>query len=243
MTFPQILLIIAVAALAIFAAFLNTPHGKGWVGETRVKWVIKKTKPGERYVINNLMLQPEEGKTSQIDHVLINRKGIFVIETKNYAGRIYGKESQQEWTQTLNYGKVKHKLYNPIKQNKTHIYHVSNALSEAHRITSAVVFVQGNVQYIEAPGVYSLSGLKKLIKKGKNTLTEAQMERAYNDLTNANASVRTSEHIRNIQAMQKGITNNVCPRCGRVLVRRKGKGADFLGCEGYPACRFTKPIN
>ena len=64
------------------------------------------------------MLKVSEGKTSQIDHVVINPRGVFVIETKNYSGRIYGSENQLEWTQVLSYGRVKHKLYNPPRVNQ-----------------------------------------------------------------------------------------------------------------------------
>lgn len=96
MTFSQILLVVFFGAILLFYAFLTTPKGKGWIGETRVKWIIKKTKIGVRYVINNLVIKTDDNKTCQIDHILINSNGIFVIETKNYSGRIYGQENQLE---------------------------------------------------------------------------------------------------------------------------------------------------
>ena len=239
----EILLIAAVAFLALLYAYAKTPRGRGWVGETRVKWVIKKTKPGIRYVINDLRISAENGKTSQIDHVLICRNGIFVIETKNYSGRIYGNDNQLEWTQVLNYGRVKNKLYSPIKQNKTHIYHVSKALSEKLPIVSAVVFVQGNIRYIDSYDVYDLKGLKHLINTNYNTLTPEQMKRAYEDLLNANdSSVSTYQHIKNIQYMRENVSKNVCPRCGGKLIERQGKNGGFMGCSNYPKCRFTKQL-
>ena len=51
-----------------------------------------------------------KNKTHQIDHVIVSSKGIFSVETKNYSGRIYGEDNQKEWTQVLNYGKVKNKF-------------------------------------------------------------------------------------------------------------------------------------
>ena len=100
-------LIALVFILVALTVFLRTPQGRGWLGELKVKLVIGRTKPDIKYVINNLTLRIGENKTSQIDHVVINEHGVFIIETKNYSGRIYGNETQLEWTQVLNYGNVK----------------------------------------------------------------------------------------------------------------------------------------
>ena len=63
-----------------------------------------------------MIIADNEGHTSQIDHIFIHPTGIYVIETKNSTGRIYGSEGDQEWTQVLHYGKKKYKMYNPLKQ-------------------------------------------------------------------------------------------------------------------------------
>ena len=214
---------------------------KGRRGEARVRYAIGDTKPGSQYVINNLMLKVGEHQTSQIDHVLINSNGIFVIETKNYAGRIYGQENQHEWTQVLAYGRVKNKLYNPIKQNETHIRHISKVITQKHPIISVVVFVKGNTRFINADGVYSIPQLKRLIKQPHGHLTLLQMKSVYTELMNANdLSISEREHISNIHSMQKKITHNICPYCGKELVLKKGKYGKFYGCSGYPRCRFIK---
>ena len=121
--------------------------------------MIGETIENERYVINNLTLE-HDGKSSQIDHIVINPRGIFVLETKNYSGQIYGNENQQEWTQVLSYGKVKNKLYNPLKQNATHIYNVKRIVGNLP-IRSLVVFVQDNTQNIDAPNVIPLKKLNQ----------------------------------------------------------------------------------
>ena len=237
-------LIALILILAALSAFLKTPQGRGWLGEFKVKLVIGKTKPEVKYVINNLTLRIGDNKTSQIDHIVINKHGIFVIETKNYSGRIYGNETQLEWTQVLNYGKVKNKLYNPIKQNKTHLYHISNLLNGKLPLFSAVVFVQGNTQYINASGVYNLRELRRLLKSNTGEyLSPEKMEEAYKTLLNANdASITKREHIQNININKQNISSNICPRCGKALVLRKGKNGNFMGCKGYPQCKFTKNI-
>ena len=234
---------IVLMLIATLLVYLKSPQGRGMVGELFIRLLIGRTHPGERYVINNLLLRTENGKTSQIDHVVINPHGVFVIETKNYSGRIYGAENRLEWTQVLNYGRVKNKLYNPLKQNQTHIYHISKVLTRALPIESAVVFVQGNIQFIDAPKVFTPLGLRAFLKSGMECLTVEDMETAYQELIAAHqADVSNREHVQNIQAMQAELAQNICPRCGKTLVTRQGKNGAFWGCSGYPKCRFTKRI-
>ena len=68
-----------------FISFLRSPKGKGWFGELLIRFLIGTTKYGEKYVINNLIVADKNGHTSQIDHIVINRGGIYVIETKNFS--------------------------------------------------------------------------------------------------------------------------------------------------------------
>ena len=65
-----------------------------------------------------------DGKTSELDAILVGPKGIFVIETKNHNGTIYGSFSDDKLTQY----KVGQKgtpyskqFYNPIKQVSTQV--------------------------------------------------------------------------------------------------------------------------
>lgn len=228
--------IIIFAILAIIAALLRTPKVRGMIGEFIVKKVAGKTKEGEQYVINDLILE-HDGKSSQIDHIVINPRGVFVIETKNYSGRIYGSETQHEWTQVLAYGKVKNKLYNPLKQNATHIYNVKRVIGDLP-INSLVVFVQNNTKYITTPHVIPVRQLKKHLQTGENTLSVEKMKEVYDLLLINKSSISTNEHVKNIHIQQQEIRDGICPRCGGKLVLRKGKYGEFLGCSNYPKCKF-----
>ncbi len=70
-------------------------------------------------ILHNLYIPYNNGKTSEIDILFITKKGIFVIESKNYSGWIYGSEKDQYWTVCDK--RDRWKLYNPIKQNQGHI--------------------------------------------------------------------------------------------------------------------------
>ena len=44
------------------------------------------------------VIVPARNGTTQIDHVLVSCYGIFVVETKNYNGWIFGDEHAAQWT-------------------------------------------------------------------------------------------------------------------------------------------------
>ena len=232
--------------IALVAALFETPFGKGLLGELVVKLVLGKTceeSGREKYVINNYLIQLDNGKTSQMDHILINNKGVFVVETKNYSGRIYGDDYGREWTQVLNYGKVKNKFYSPVKQNAAHVHHIKQLIPAEIPVYSAVVFIQGNTRYISSQYVYTLLGLRDFIKHDRiPCMSPQQVREIYNILVSHNKSaiIGNAEHVRNIQNTQNEIANNICPRCGGRLVARRGKRNNFLGCSNYPKCKFTK---
>ena len=191
------LIIIPISCIIVFTIYLKKPETRGKRGENRVKRIIGKTIENEQYVINDLIVI-NDNKTSQIDHIVINFCGVFVIETKNYSGEIYGSENQREWTQVLAYGNVKNKLYNPLKQNVTNVYNLKRSIGNLP-VHSLVVFVQNNTRHIEANNVIPLSALRSVLKNGENILTVKQMKIAYEALLSSKIEITTQEHIQNIK--------------------------------------------
>lgn len=210
----------------------------GEFGENSVKSIIGETVEDEKYVINNLIIKNNES-TSQIDHIVINPRGIFVIETKNYSGKIYGTPNQREWTQILAHGNVRNKIYNPIKQNATHVYNVRKILG-FQPIRSLIVFTQNNTEHVDANDVIPISALRKTLNCGQPVLTAEQMKTAYNALLSKKISVTNNEHVKNVKEQQFKLACGYCPRCGSKLVVRNGKYGEFWGCSNYPKCKFIK---
>ena len=100
------------------------PKIKGKAGEATVGKLLGRLNKDDYIVLNNIMLSTEgvEGaniSTSQIDHVVVSKYGIFCIETKNYTGWITGTENGAKWTQTIY--KTKNTFMNPIRQNYGHV--------------------------------------------------------------------------------------------------------------------------
>ena len=91
----------------------------------------------------NLYVPRDNGKTSEIDVIMFHPKGLFVIESKNYSGWIFGNESHKQWTQTLpiGYGEShKERFYNPIMQNATHIRAIRKHIDDTIPIYSVIAF-------------------------------------------------------------------------------------------------------
>ncbi len=42
------------------------------------------------------------------------------------------------------------------------------------------------------------------------------------------------------QRQEPMVTNETCPECGKPLILRTGRRGKFLGCSGYPKCRYTR---
>lgn len=91
----------------------------------------------------NCYLPKEDGGTTEIDALAIHSTGIFVFESKNYSGWIFGKESEKMWVQTLPVGKEKSQkeyFLNPVLQNKLHIRCLKRVLGKDVPVYSVIVF-------------------------------------------------------------------------------------------------------
>ena len=109
--------ILAFVAIGIIKAF--KPFIKGKVGEFVVALHVKLyLKDPEYILLNDCTLPDEQSGTTQIDHILLSPYGIFIIETKNYKGWIFGSERQKLWTQKI--FKKSYKFQNPLHQNYKH---------------------------------------------------------------------------------------------------------------------------
>lgn len=111
------------------------------------------------HLLNHITLRLADG-TTQIDHILVSRFGVFVIETKDYSGWIFGNSKASTWTQVFPTGKFT--FQNPIHQNLRHMQAVQNLLDflPQDAIKSAVVFT-GNAEFKTdmPPGVFTIPGL------------------------------------------------------------------------------------
>lgn len=137
-------------------------HGSSFQnqGEARLSRELRKHfRTPDYHLMNHITLRMQDG-TTQIDHILVSRFGVFVIETKHYKGLILANGAQAKWTQVLSQWKFQ--FQNPIFQNVRHVQAVRELLNflPAGAIKSIVVFT-GDAEFKTGvpPGVFNLPGL------------------------------------------------------------------------------------
>jgi len=154
--------------------YAKTVASKGNSGEYLTFLELEKL-DGEKRILTNLYLPGKDGKTTEVDLVMIHPTGIYVFESKNYSGWILGDEKGRYWTQSLNGGK-KNKFFNPIWQNKAHINALSKVLGNGYEnlLHSYIVFSERcelNKSINELQGVVVLKR-NRLLTKLKQDMAE-----------------------------------------------------------------------
>ena len=148
---------------------------------------------GHKWILSNVFLPKNGGQTTtELDLVLILAKGIFVIENKNYSGRIYGREKDLYWSQYTGKG-VSREFYNPLKQNQGHVRCLAKFLGEQGwqdvPLYSVVTFNERAKLCLKrrrfSPGsavTYShkaVRRIKKMIRWKRKVFSRGEMEELY----------------------------------------------------------------
>jgi restriction system protein len=190
--------------------------------------------------IDDIIL-PSKNGTTQIDHVLVSVFGIFVIETKNMQGWLFGGEKDSTWCQSI-YGH-KNRFQNPLRQNYRHIECLAEFLKLERQFFHSVVFFIGECEFkTTMPPNVLCSGLGSYINSFNTpALTQRQVTDIEGKLRALKATSRLtkSEHLASLN--RRHASTDVCPRCGGRIVARtaRNSGKQFLGCTNFPKCRHT----
>ena len=233
--------------IAIFVAVIKTSWFKSAAGEFIVNIGAKLFLDKEQYhLIKNVTLPTEDG-TTQIDHIIVSKFGVFVVETKNMKGWIFGSPNQKIWTQKI----YKHssKFQNPLHQNYKHTKTLESLLGLSDsQLFSVIVFV-GDSEFKTAmpENVTHGKGYIRFIKSKKTpVLTDSQEKDVIAKIKTGRLtpSFKTKrEHVTHIQsiAIDKEKTQN-CPKCNGAMALRnvtkgQNKGNKFWGCSKSPNCR------
>ncbi|RXQ95679.1 hypothetical protein EO244_07400 [Ancylomarina salipaludis] len=228
------------------------PQIKGAIGEYQVSNKLSRLKKTRYIVLNNILLK-HGNSTTQIDHIVVCRSGIIVIETKNYKGWIHGHQNSEYWTQTIY--KHKKKLRNPIKQNWVHVYAIKRLLSEYNDINYFPIVVlagSGTLKNItsELPVTYTNKLLKTIKRLNEYEHLSYDQIKLISEKIHQNNIIDRNEnrnHVKlvksHIRKQKKMVESKECPKCGDVLTKKKGKYGKFYGCQNFPQCKYTININ
>lgn len=234
--------------LLVIAGILKSPQFKGFMGELGVRLHMKRLDKEKYRVINDVTVKLKDGKTAQIDHIIVSNYGVFVIETKNYKGWIVGKEEDYYWKQVIY--KRKEKLYNPLKQNHVHILRLKEILENGENIpfVSVIVFNgRADLKVVTSKHVIYPGDLISVIKAYESELlTTETVEKIYTEINSKQVLDKEvkKEHIQNIKSYSKTPVTSLekCPKCGGFLDLKKGKYGEFKGCSNFPKCRYTASL-
>jgi len=246
------------ALLLIF--ILKSAWFKGIFGEFLVNFLLNNFLPKEQYtLIKNVTLPTDDG-TTQIDHIIVSRFGVFVIETKNMKGWIFGNAKQKLWTQKI--FRYTGRFQNPLHQNYKHTKALASCLViPTEKIYSVVVFIGDSTFKTNMPDnvTYARGCIRYIKSKTKQHFNALQVD----ELVLAVESGRLvrglktnrahNQHVKDITSkknrstsFQVGVesTKKKCPRCGAEMILREAKkgnnaGKKFWGCSNFPKCRET----
>lgn len=191
------------------AMFIIKGGNIGSYGEYLIEYKLKNIAKSENgKVIKNIYV-PYKNRTSEIDVLFITRKGLFVIESKNYSGWIFGNEYQNQWTQCIKGGR-KYRFYNPIKQNRTHVKAVQHYLKiNQETIKSYIVFSEkcelkrvpnSTNEYKIIKRNELINEIKKDLKSANQTYNDKEIESIINKIymvSNVNKEIKDN-HIKQV---------------------------------------------
>ncbi|MBO4218552.1 MAG: NERD domain-containing protein [Erysipelotrichaceae bacterium] len=138
-------------------------------GEQQVSLMLKKVAEScGGHVFNDYTFADQQGFSTNIDHLLICKGGLFVIETKANKGLIYGNDNDDYWRAEKEPWQEDKEFKNPVRQNQGHINHLRRMMGgKAPKIISMVIFsAASSLAHVNSSCTYSLrSAYEYLISK------------------------------------------------------------------------------
>lgn len=158
------------------------------------------------FIFNNLTIPSDVNGSSQIDHLVVSKFGIFVIESKDYKGWIFGSKDQEHWTQSLPGGRSKFQFQNPLRQNWSHIMALKKLMPFVPDdvFKNIVVFSNssemktGSIEGVVRPG--ALVRYISSFTEGKISEENLQLAIGKLSYTCQVADISLEQHINNLQS-------------------------------------------
>lgn len=172
-----------VLTLLVFAAWvvavwwlLKSRDGlvKGRIGEKRVRYLHLLRLNRQEYTVFHDVYLPHPDDTgsggpvaTEVDHIVVSRFGVFVIETKNIDGMFSGSREDKEWTVVTRNGRT-HSTDNPFRQNHLHARAVAKFLDVGMTSVRSLVFMVGDCDLLTpeemGPNIIARNGLVERIR-------------------------------------------------------------------------------
>lgn len=189
--------------------FLIIRFSVGLFGEFLTYRKLEK-KYSDMKLLPNVYINKKDGETTEIDLIGIHKTGIYVFESKNYGGWIFGDGKRKNWMQTFKTGQ-KNSFYNPVWQNHGHIKALEDYLNlDEEYFKSIIVFskrckikklnnIDKGVVVLRRPLL--IIKTKKFIRKNETILSDKEINKIYEKLikgVNVNENIK-EKHINDIK--------------------------------------------
>lgn len=251
--------------LLLIATLLKTAWFKGMVGEWFINLCIRLFLDKREYrLLKDVTLPTPQGST-QIDHVIVSRFGLFVIETKNMKGWIFGNPTQKSWTQQIY--RRKHSFQNPLHQNHLHMMTLKSLLGLSDNQLHSVIFFIGDCTFkTPMPDNVMNRGLIRYVK-GITTpvLAENEVALVVDTIQQGRLAANWQTHRQHVAQLKArhgktptkpvpasvpsahhpapptaiypaNLQSPMCPRCGNPMVLRTAGRGDNKG-KPFWGCR------
>ncbi|PSV29253.1 MULTISPECIES: NERD domain-containing protein [unclassified Photobacterium] len=238
--------------LILIVSLLKSSWFKGVFGEFLVNKLLSQLPKSDYTLIKDVTLPTSDG-TTQIDHIVVSKFGIFVVETKNMKGWIFGSKSQKQWTQKI----YRHssKFQNPLHQNYKHVKTLESLLGiDLVNLHSVIVFIGDSTFKTKMPEnvTYSRGCIHYIKQFSQQVFSESEYEKILDQLQNIKlkrgviTNIKHRQHVQQLVTLKSSI--KCCSRCGAEMVLREtkrgaNKGQQFWGCSTFPKCRSIQAVD
>ena len=223
---------------------LKNYENKGQFGEYCIDFALTNHNLNGDFAVLRNVYVPNGTRTTEVDLLMVHEKGIFVFESKNYSGWIFGSAEQLQWTQALKGGQ-KNRFYNPIRQNQSHIKALAQYLDmPVDAFTSYIVFSERCELKKVPEDTSSVVILRRpdMLRHLRKTLNVSDVRYTHAEISGIAAKLEALTQITEEEKQQHiEDINTKCPFCGSALVLWQGQYGKFWGCSSYPRCRFIRP--
>ena len=258
--------ILILAPILLIALLFKLPIVKGMFGEFFVNFALSRYLNQKEYTLfKNVTMATENGST-QIDHILVSKYGVFVLETKNYKGWIFGSEKQAMWTQQIY--RVKNQFQNPLFQNYKHTQTLTDILTlKPEQVFSIIVFIGSATIKTKMPAnVGSIGQAIRFIKSHNQViLNNHQVQSLCYQIKNTRLAPTLKTHLAHAKHVQdiiqskdvqtsktieaptspqqpqaQQIQSPICPKCSSSMILRVSKKGENVGNQFWGCSAFPR---
>jgi len=175
-----------IVPLLLLIVFLSSPRFRGDIAETRVRRVLSTGLQRNRYTVFNQLLLPSGGGTIEVDHVVVSRLGIFVIESHYARGWVSGSEVQDRWKQES--WLRESRFDNPVHRNRLQVEALQRCTGFPAAAFHPLVVMVGQRGFKQPPPVRVLTAetlLPWIRKQSRQILSPEQADQAIRTLHQA----------------------------------------------------------